>query len=159
MANIINAQAILKEKGFVQNKFDTNGFMNAVADFFIENNVESRLLLIPFRFLDIQREIIKGTNVEYNKYNPFDVTRDEERLGYKVQTTKNKYGELEYARSMINYDFEAYQNQQKAGLVVPRIIVDKPFFENAAGLLRVMAGYIVEKQMKKRTKLYWVTLV
>lgn len=54
MGKIISAQSILKQKGYVHNKFDTDGFMDAVGQYFIDNDVESKLLLIPFRFLDLK---------------------------------------------------------------------------------------------------------
>lgn len=68
-------------------------------------------------------------------------------------------GEPEYVRNMIDYNYENFQLQKEAGILFPRIIVDKPFFENAAGVLRVMGGYVVEKVTKKRRKMYWVTLI
>ena len=46
------------------------------------------------------------------------------------------------------------------GLLLPRILVDKPFFKNAAGMLRLMGGYVVEKRKIKRCiNMYDVSLI
>lgn len=156
MTKIISAQSILKEKGYVQNKFDTNGFMQVVAKFFLDNSVESKLLLVPYRFLDIKRDRGEGFDTE----NPLRITPEEEKLGYKDQTAKNEIGEPAYVRWGFENDFEELRLEQEYGIAFdPRIIIDKPFFENAAATLRLMGGYVVEKQMMKRRKVYWVTLV
>lgn len=152
MGKIISAQSILREKGFVQNKFDTNGFMNAVGQYFLDNKVEDRLLLVPFRFLDISR------GGDYT-FNPFGITEEEEKLGYKVQTENDDKGQVKFIVDLFETDFEEYRREMDRGLLWSRIIIDKPFFENAAGLLKVMGGYVVEKEIKKKRKLYWVTLV
>lgn len=157
MNKIISAQSILKQKGFVQNKFDTNGFMQAVGQYFLDNSVEAKLLLVPFRFLDIKREVIDG--IECETFNPFHIEKDEEAVGYKVQTATNSAGEIAYARLLFEFDFDNFQQQREAGILVPRIVVDRPFFENAAATLRLMGGYVVEKQTKKKRKLYWVSLL
>lgn len=161
MGKILRVQDILKQKGFVQKKFDTNGFMNAVGEYFLNNPVESRLLLVPYRFLDIDR-----TDEEYG--NPFGITEEEEKLGYKVQTetvlyTLSSLGKqiriAKFLQEAMENDDTQFRLNTEYGIGSPRIIIDKPFFENAAGALRVMGGYVVEKEMKKRHKLYWVTLV
>lgn len=186
MAKIISAQSILKQKGYVQNKFDTNGFMQTVAQYFIDNSVESKLLLVPFRFLDVRVDkendpcmLVKKEDLpnlslsdridmdmldlkarDYSCPNPFDINWEDRLLGYKVQTKMDeKENYPEWAVALSKYDWEGFQKQQEAGLDKPRIIIDKPFFDNAAATLRLMGGYVVEKQMKKRRKLYWVTLV
>lgn len=157
MGRIISAQSILKQKGFVQNKFDTNGFMNAVGQYFLDNTVESRLLLFPSRFLDIDRTPDEE-GCETN--NPYDITPENERLGYQVEVERNPAtGELVFAEQALKKDFWLFNAQKNMGLLVPRIIIDKPFFENAAGVLRVMGGYVVEKRVTKKLKTYIVTLV
>lgn len=179
MGKILSAQSILRQKGFVQNKFDTNGFMEEVGRFFLQNPVESRLLLVPYRFLDIKvygddpcdvvtqedlRNMSEADKISFSTMegtttnNPFKVKWYERLLGYKAQT-KMINGEPEYVRNMIDYNYENFQLQKEAGILFPRIIIDKPFFENAAGVLRVMGGYVVEKVTKKRRKMYWVTLI
>lgn len=52
---MISAKDILKEKGYVAPQFDTSGFMQVVAEYFLQNPVECKLLLIPYRFADIKR--------------------------------------------------------------------------------------------------------
>lgn len=157
MGKIISAQSILKQKGFVQNKFDTNGFMNAVGQYFLDNTVESRLLLFPCRFLDIDRTL-DGDGEE--TWNPYDITPESERLGYQVEVERNPAtGELVFAEKALKKNFWMLKAQNDSGVLMPRIIIDKPFFENAAGVLRVMGGYVVEKNVTKKLKTYIVTLV
>lgn len=157
MGKIISAQSILKQKGFVQNKFDTNGFMNAVGQYFLDNTVESRLLLLPSRFLDIDRTLDEDGK---EKCNPYDITPENERLGYQVEVERNPAtGELVFAEKTLKRDFWMFKSMKDFGVLVPRIIIDKPFFENAAGVLRVMGGYVVEKRVTKKLKTYIVTLV
>lgn len=48
---LISAQEILALKGFKQNKFDTQGFQELVARFFMEHEVSSTILLSPRRFV------------------------------------------------------------------------------------------------------------
>lgn len=186
MTKMISAQQILKQKGYVQSKFDTNGFMNAVAQYFIDNDVESKLLLFPFRFLDIKvdkendpcnlvkkedlpslsvSDRIAMDNMDFNAIdhtcpNPFDIGWQDRLLGYKVQTKMDPVENYpEWAMKLGRYDWEALRIQQEAGLDKPRIIIDSPFFENAAGMLRVMGGFVVEPKRKKGKKLYTVMLV
>lgn len=179
MTKIISAQSILRQKGFVKKKFDTNGFMEEVGKYFLQNPVESKLLLIPYRFLDIQvigddpcdvvkqedlKDMTDADKISFNnmegitRRNPFNVKWNEHLLGYKAQTEMDG-DEPRYIRDLIRYDFENFQAQKEAGILFPRMIVDKPFFENAAGALRIMGGYIVEKRVKRRCKMYWVTLI
>lgn len=156
MGKILSAQSILKQKGFVQNKFDTNGFMNAVGEYFLKNPVESRLLLFPCRFLDIERGA--GENGE-DKYNMFNVTPEEEKVGFKVQTEKAEDGWPVFAHELYEKDFDEYRLELDWYILRPRIIIDKPYFENAASVLRIMGGYVVEKWMKAKIKRYNVTLI
>lgn len=161
MKQLISAQSILKQKGYVQNKFDTNGFMQAVAQYFIDNSVESRLLLVPTRFLDIDRN-----DEKYG--NPFDITEEEEKRGYKVQyetvprmleSVGVEIRVAKFMKDLFDNDYSQWEINHELGIGAPRIVIDKPFFENAAASLRIMGGYVVEKEMKKRRKLYWVTLI
>lgn len=158
MTKLISAQTILKEKGFVQNKFDTNGFMQAVGQYFLENSIESKLLLIPSRFIEIDKEVyIEGKTYK----NPLEITDDDIKVGYKVQTEMDKKYP-QWAAWLIDLNkrnADLTWAQVHLDISYPRIIIDKPFFENAAATLRLMGGYVVEKQMKKRQKRYWVTLI
>lgn len=186
MKQLISAQSILKQKGYVQNKFDTNGFMQAVAQYFIDNSVESKLLLLPFRFLDIKvdkkndpcqlvkKEDLSNMSVcdrmdmdrmdmdatDQTCQNPFGINWQDRLLGYKVQTEMDhKENYPVWAINLGRCDWERLRAQQDAGFDKPRIIIDSPFFENAAGMLRIMGGFVVEPKKKKGKKLYNVMLV
>lgn len=52
MSKIVTAKDILREKGYIQNKFDTNGFTNVVAGMFKELPVNGCITLIGIRFVD-----------------------------------------------------------------------------------------------------------
>lgn len=160
MNKIISAQSILKKKGYVQNKFDTGGFMQAVGKYFLANSVESKLLLVPFRFLDINRtQEINGKE----EHNPFNISVEDETHGFKdesvISTTAGFEGWPQWAVELQQTDFEQFLAEGRLGITVPRIIVDKPYFENAAASLRLMGGFVVEKVTKKRHKFYNVTLI
>lgn len=187
------AKDILKEKGYVAPKFDTAGFMEEVGKYFSNNSINSKLLLVPYRFADIEwekwytdeefermkkeyeedkkmekyeefeedEEIEEDeefciTNEEYELTSPYDFTREDESRGYKAQTVADSYWGIKEAK---NYSESNRMQQEEAGILVPRIIIDKPFFENAAQMLKVMGGYVLERKMKKRVKLYYVSLI
>lgn len=156
MGKIITAKDLLKEKGFVLNKFDTAGFMNAVAEFFSEREVNSRLFLCSLRFLDIEtKEGIEKMKEEgdygwdYHEY--FDLSDDERKRGWKAMTEEryqrsfdhylNSYGEEGFTNGAINFINNAW-------LPHSFIIVDKPFYENSLSMLRIMGGYVVEKRRR-----------
>ena len=178
------AKDILKEKGYVAPKFDTAGFMEEVGKYFSNSSINSKLLLIPYRFADIEwekwytdeefermkkeyeefeedEEIEEDegfciTNEEYELTSPYNFTRADESRGYKAQTVPDNHWGIKEAK---NYSENNRIQQEAAGILVPRIIIDKPFFENAAQMLKVMGGYVLERKMKKRVKLYYVSLI
>lgn len=158
MTKIISASAILKQKGFVQKKFDTSGFMNAVAQYFIKNQISSHLYLIEYSFVhcpdcDSEEELPE----EYKRFSLFHVFNADKELGWKAECDFNEDGNLVYATQ---YPYQTVMDMRDLGLLLPRIIVDKPFFKNAAGMLRLMGGYVVEKRKIKRCiNMYDVSLI
>ena len=148
MTKIISASAILKQKGFVQKKFDTSGFMNAVAQYFIKNQISSHLYLFEYSFVgfpDCDSE--EDLPEVYQEIGMFHVFNADKELGWRAEYDFNEDGNLVYATK---YPYWAVTTMRDLGILVPRIIVDKPFFKNAAAMLRLMGGYVVEKRKIKR---------
>lgn len=153
---IITAQEIISLK-LDKKKFDTNGFMTAVAEYFLDDKTDAgaRLLLVPFRFLDIKWERFPGISSEISSNNPFGIEREDEDRGYKADMNMSH----DRLFAMKHYNPEKYKEQEKAGILAPRIIIDEPFYENAAQALRVMGGYVLEKRRGGGRGLYWVRLI
>lgn len=53
MGKIITAQDLLKEKGYIEEKFDTNGFLQCVANWFREHEVKDKLIILQKRFIEM----------------------------------------------------------------------------------------------------------
>ena len=148
MTKIISASAILKQKGFVQKKFDTSGFMNAVAQYFLKNHISSHLYLFEFSFVecpdcDSEEELQE----EYKRRSVFRVFNADKEVGWKAECDFNEDGNLVYATQ---YPYTTVMDMRDMGILLPRILIDKPFFKNAAEMLRLMGGYVVEKKKIKR---------
>lgn len=88
MNKIITAKDILKQKGYVQNKFDTNGFIQVVADMFGDLPVEGILHLYCVRFVE----------------KDFPLTKEENSRGYYYLTDENKKIQNEFATLKKKYD-------------------------------------------------------
>lgn len=119
MGKILTAQDLLKEKGYVEEKFDTNGFLQCVGNWFKEHEVKDKLIIRPKRFIEMDNPPKGGWK---------DMTNVEEWLkGYP-----------QLSQLVI---IETRQN-------VPFIWVDEPFIKNAVFTLKTMAGYTVKKAKK-----------
>ncbi len=165
---ILSAQQLLKEKGFEKGKFNTNLFMQDVADYFLENEVSSKLLLIPSRFVEIP-------DTDDVRENPQRITAEDRKNGFKTQTahlittkiniinrkrvTTVIKGDLLYKIDLYKNYWMEYNNEDKAGILLPRIIIDKPFFDNAVHTLRYVGGYVAERKMRKGLKTYDISLL
>jgi hypothetical protein len=157
MTKFIQAKDILKAKNFIQNRFDTNGFLNEVAQFFLENEVNATLYILSERFVDIDpdNESQKEYRIEYQKGI---ITQEDKDKGYKAVMETIAFDQSHYkdwGDSGINY----YWRDVEQGYFRPRIIIDKPFVRNAVFALRTLAGYTVERVRKRGETHYEVTLV
>ena len=119
MRTTFNAKDLLKEKGYVENKFDTPGFTRLVFDWFRRHELKDRLLLRPKRFIEME--------------NP-------PTCGYIDMTDTDKWVQ--------EVPFEKLLLMLQKGEVKPFIFIDKPFMKNAVYMLQVMNGFIVEKGKK-----------
>lgn len=161
MGKIISAQSILKQKGFQQTKFDTAGFMDAVAQFFIRNEVSASLRLLGVSFIQYPD---MPDDQEFSDDDPnldMDIHMSDKKKGWKDQYEEDEDGDLLYVKKI---PFDIMKTDLDMGILGPRILVDKPFLKNAASLLRLMGGYVVEKKKSKsfyglRYDMYAVTLL
>lgn len=119
MGKILTAQDLLKEKGYIEEKFDTNGFLQCVADWFRSHNIEDKLIIRPKRFIEMDNPP-KGGWV--------DMTNVEEWI--------------------VSLPWEQQLLMLQKGTAVPFIWVDEPFVKNAVFTLKTMAGYVVKRAKK-----------
>ena len=166
MGKIITAKDLLKEKGFVLNKFDTTGFMNTVAEYFSERDINSKLVVFLQRFLDIKtyEEVERmKTDGEYgwDYHEYWNLSDDDRERGWKFM---NIDSDKAFEYSLRNYGSEGFSNYASriSSHVLyssTYIVVDKPFYENSLSMLRIMGGYVVEKKRGKLSGVATVSLV
>lgn len=168
---ILSAQQLLKLKGFEVNKFNTNLFMQDVANYFLKNEVSAKLLLLPLRFVDVPNEENPDTN-------PLHITEEDRKNGFKTQTKPKEPPKdkdemeawecirgfrtemnWEFAYDLRNCNYSEYANERERQILVPRIVIDKPFLGNAVHTLRLLGGYVVEQKVRKRLKTYDISLL
>ena len=119
MGKIITAQDLLKEKGYIEEKFDTNGFLQCVANWFREHEVKDKLLIRPKRFIEMD--------------NP-------PKGGWKDMTDVEEwFPSLRWEQQLILV---------QKGQAVPFIWVDEPYLKNATFTLKNMAGFVVSRQKR-----------
>lgn len=119
MGKIVTAQDLLKEKGYIEEKFDTNGFLQFVANWFREHEVKDKLIIRPKRFIEMDNPPKGGWK---------DMTNVEEWL--KDQPWPNQLLIIQ------------------KGQAVPFIWVDEPYLRNATFTLKNMAGFVVNRQKR-----------
>ena len=119
MGKIITAQDLLKEKGYVEEKFDTNGFLQCVANWFREHEVKDKLLIRPKRFIEMD--------------NP-------PKGGWKDMTDVEEW--------LVSLPWEQALCITQKGQDVPFVFVDEPYLKNATFTLKNMAGFVVSRQKR-----------
>lgn len=116
---LVQAATLLREKGYVEEKFDQQGFTECIYNWFKEHDLKDKLLIRPKRFIEMDNPP-KGGWV--------DMTNVEEWI--------------------VSLPWEQQLLMLQKGTAVPFIWVDKPFMKNAMYMLQVMNGFIVEKGKK-----------
>ena len=111
---VIFADAILKEKGVLKKKFDTNAFSEVVQKFFLEHDVKETILLTPKRFVEMENPP-EGDFIEM-----LDVKEWERRVDDPDDP----------------FDYINYSLMQRQGLIRPMLVVNELFIGNAAGYAR-----------------------
>lgn len=148
MSKIIQAKDILKAKNYVQNKFDTQGFLKDVAEYFMSHDVSATLKIYQERFADLP-------DIESDEYGC--INSNAKRKGYCAYLNPPLFKDSGYAG--MKYGLEYYRKSLEDGSYAPRIYIDKPFVRNAVFALRTLAGYNVEPVRKRGETHYEVTLI
>jgi hypothetical protein len=130
---LISAQAILAEKGYVMPKFDTDGFNNAVVEFFRAHGPEVRLQITPVRFINFDWLPKQGWKAFFSEKDWECIINDENN----------------------SFDYWKFQDTIRAVSGNPQIFVDEPFVKNAVAMLQIMGGFVVKKSKKK----YYISLI
>nr|DAQ42699.1 MAG TPA: hypothetical protein [Caudoviricetes sp.]DAX76137.1 MAG TPA: hypothetical protein [Caudoviricetes sp.] len=116
---LVQASMLLKEKGYVEEKFDQQGFTECIYNWFKEHDLKDKLLIRPKRFIEMD--------------NP-------PKGGWLDMTNVDEW--------IVSLPWEQQLLMLQKGTAVPFIWVDKPFMKNAMYMLQVMNGFIVEKGKK-----------
>ena len=116
---LVQASMLLKEKGYVEEKFDQQGFTECIYNWFKEHDLKDKLLIRPKRFIEMD--------------NP-------PKGGWLDMTNVDEW--------IVSLPWEQQLLMLQSGTAVPFIWVDKPFMKNAMYMLQVMNGFIVEKGKK-----------
>lgn len=116
---LVQASELLREKGYVEEKFDQEGFTECVYNWFKTHDLKDKLLIRPKRFIEMDNPPKGGWK---------DMTDVEEWL--KDLPWENRLCII------------------SKGQATPFIWVDEPFIKNAAYMLDVMNGFKVKKGKK-----------
>ena len=116
---LVQASELLREKGYVEEKFDQEGFTQCVYNWFKDHDLKDKLLIRPKRFIEMN--------------NP-------PKGGWKDMTVVTDW--------IIQFSWEDQLEMMKKHQDRPFIFVDKPFIKNAVYMLEIMNGFIVEKGKK-----------
>ena len=116
---LVQAATLLREKGYIEEKFDQEGFTECVYNWFKTHDLKDKLLIRPKRFIEMDTPPKGGWK---------DMTDVEEWL--KDLPWENRLCVI------------------SKGQAVPFIWVDEPFIKNAAYMLDVMNGFKVKKGKK-----------
>lgn len=130
MGKILTAQDLLKEKGYIEEKFDTNGFLQCVSDWFRSHNIEDKLLIRPKRFIEMD--------------NP-------PKGGWKDMTDVEAW--------METLPWEEQFLAVRKGQDRPFLFVDNSYLKNAIFTLKEMAGFVVTKSKGGLRGFYEVSLL
>lgn len=116
---LVQAATLLREKGYVEEKFDQQGFTECIYNWFKEHDLKDKLLIRPKRFIEMD--------------NP-------PKGGWLDMTNVDEW--------IVSLPWEQQLLMLQKGTAVPFIWVDKPFMKNAMYMLQVMNGFVVEKGKK-----------
>lgn len=110
--------ALLKDKGYVESKFDDKGFYELIIEWFRNNDLKDKLLLRPKRFVELP---------------------DPPSCGYIDMTDTDKW--------VAELPWEKVITMSQKGEIKPFIFVDTPFFGNVRAILSIK-GFIVNRPKK-----------
>ena len=107
--------ALLKDKGYAENKFDDKGFYELIIEWFRKHDLKDKLLIRPKRFIEMS-------------YPP--------SCGYIDMTDTDKW--------VAELPWEQVITMSQKGEINPFIFVDTPFFGNVREILSIK-GFIVNR--------------
>ena len=116
---LVQAATLLREKGYVEEKFDQQGFTECIYNWFKEHDLKDKLLIRPKRFIEMD--------------NP-------PKGGWLDMTNVDEW--------IVSLPWEQQLLMLQKGTAVPFIWVDEPFVKNAIFTLKTMAGYVVKRAKK-----------
>ena len=116
---LVQASTLLREKGYVEEKFDQQGFTECIYNWFKEHDLKDKLIIRPKRFIEMDNPPKGGW---------IDMTNVDEWIA--------------------TLPWEQQLLVAQKGTAVPFLFVDKPFMKNAVYMLQIMNGFIVEKGKK-----------
>lgn len=116
---LVQAATLLKEKGYVEEKFDQEGFTECVYNWFKDHDLKDKLIIRQKRFIEMD--------------NP-------PKGGWEDMTDVKEW--------LKDLPWEQALCITQKGQAVPFIWVDEPFIKNAAYMLDVMNGFKVKKGKK-----------
>ena len=130
MVKLVQASMLLKEKGYVEEKFDQEGFTECVYNWFKEHDLKDKLLIRPKRFIEMDNPP-KGGWIDMTNVEQWIATLPWEQQLLMVQK----------------------------GTAVPFIWVDNSYLKNAIFTLKEMAGFVVTKSKGGPRGFYEVSLL
>lgn len=116
---LVQASTLLREKGYIEEKFDQQGFTECIYNWFKEHDLKDKLLIRPKRFIEMD--------------NP-------PKGGWLDMTNVDEW--------IVSLPWEQQLLMLQKGTAVPFIWVDEPFVKNAVFTLKTMAGYVVKRAKK-----------
>lgn len=143
MSKFIQAKDILKAKNYVQNKFDTNGFLQDVAEYFMSRDINATFTIYPQRFADVP----DNDSTEFGSIN-----MEAKKKGYCQCLYPPCFEDTIYAD--MPGGLEMYRKYYE-----PCIYIDEPFLKNSVFTLRTLAGYNVESFRKYGMTCYRISLI
>lgn len=156
---LVSAKDILAEKGYVQHKFDTAGFTDAVVRYFRKHGVEATLTVRPRRFVESPGCYPDCGWFAYTEWTQ-SFKQSLEKM-FEIRSIR-KYGDEEdfdirkHKKECLPYFFDYVKETVKKE---PYIVVDEPFCKNAVNMLAIMQGFIVKSRRKNGEKEYIVSLI
>ena len=127
---LVQASTLLREKGYVEEKFDQQGFTECVYNWFREHDVKDRLIIRPKRFVEME--------------NP-------PKGGWKDMTNVEAW--------METLPWEEQFLAVRKGQDRPFLFVDNSYLKNAIFTLKEMAGFVVTKSKGGLRGFYEVSLL
>lgn len=137
MGKVIFADNILKRKGIEKKSFNTGELNDLVEKFFMENPPEAKILLRSMRFVEMT-----------------DPPKDSDIINWLDTDIFQK--RIEDPNDP--FDYSCFLTLRNYDMLMPTLVINEPFFGNAAAYLRTICGFTVKSRIRNRHKQYIVSL-